>query len=124
MLNQYAAVTVLVASDLERARKFYTEALGLTPIDGPAGMAIFEAGNGTRIGIYQKEGGSKAVHTVMAFTVNDLEAELAELKAKGVQQDMNDLPESADENGIVTYGTVKSAWINDSEGNIIAINQM
>ena len=124
MLNQYPASAVLVASDLERAKKFYEESLGLTPVQGPPGIAMFKAGEGSTVVIYEKEGGSKAVHTVLGFSVKDLKGLLAELKAKGVKQDLRDLPEGADEDGIVRYGPVSSAWINDSEGNIIALNEM
>lgn len=124
MLGEFPCVPVLVASDLERAKKFYVEALGLKLLDSPEGIVMFEAGDGTKIAMYEKEGGTKAVHTVLGFTVTDLAGLLAELKAKGVQQDMNDLPEGADERGIVSYGPVHSAWINDSEGNIIALNEM
>lgn len=124
MLNQFKASAVLVAADLERARAFYTEKLGLTPMEGPKGMAMFTAGEGSMVSLYEKEGGSKALHTVLGFDVKDLESVLADLKAKGVIQDMRDLPEGADENGIVNYGGAKCAWINDSEGNIIALSEM
>lgn len=124
MLNEFPATTVLVASDLERAKKFYTESLGLSLVPGPEGIVMFEAGKGTRIAIYEKEGGSKAIHTVLGFAVTDLDGLLSELKEKGVQQDMNDLPEGTDENGVMNYGPVRTAWINDSEGNIIALNEM
>ena len=123
-LGQFPASTVLVASDLERAKKFYEEKLGLTPVDGPEGIAMFEAGEGSSVVIYQKDGGSKAVHTVLGFSVKDLPALLAELKANGVEQDMDDLPEGTGEDGIAHYGPVSSAWIKDSEGNIIALNEM
>ncbi len=124
MLNEFPATAVLVASDLERAKKFYTEKLGLTPMQGPEGIAMFGAGDGTSVVLYEKEGGPKATNTVLGFAVKDLDATLKELKAKGVEQDMRDLPEGTDANGIMSYGSVKSAWINDSEGNIIGLNQM
>jgi len=124
MLAQFPASTVLVAKDLARAKKFYTEKFGFELIDGPEGLLMFKTADGGRIVIYQKEGGSKATHTVLGFQVTNLEELLKELKAKGVQQDMNDLPEGANAEGIVSYGPVKSAWINDSEGNIIGLNQM
>ena len=124
MLNAFPASAILVAQDLDRAIQFYQESLGLTLFPGPQGIAMFEAGDGTMIVMYEKEGGSKATHTVLGFSVKDLDGLLAELKAKGVTQDMRDLPEGADVNGIVSYGPVRSAWINDSEGNIIALNEM
>jgi predicted enzyme related to lactoylglutathione lyase len=124
MLDKCPATAVLVAKDLDRAKKFYQEKLGLKLRQGPEGVIIFEAGNGTTVALYQKEGGSKAIHTVLAFEVNHLEEVLQTLKSQGVEQDMDGLPEGANEQGIVSYGPVKSAWIKDSEGNIIALNQM
>ena|SRR5579872_5108515 len=124
MLDKFHASTVLAASDLERARKFYTEKLGLKEVSGPQGIVMLEAGEGTTIVVYQKEGGPKATNTVLGFEVKDLENLLQELKDKGVEQDMDGLPEGTDESGITHYGSVKSAWIKDSEGNIIGLNEM
>lgn len=124
MLGDSPASTMLVASDLERATAFYRDVLGLKLDPGFPGVAFFEAGEGSRIVIYEKEGGSKATHTVLGFSVKNLDQLLTELKAKGVKQDLRDLPEGADENGIVTYGSVRAAWINDTEGNIIGLNEV
>ena len=124
MLGDNQAYAILVASDLERAKKFYEEKLGLKMIPGPSGIAMFQAGSGSMVVLYEKEGGPKATNTVLGFDVKNLEQLLTDLKAKGVKQDMRDLPEGANEQGIMSYGPVKSAWINDSEGNIIALNEM
>ncbi len=123
MLSQFPVYGILVASDLERAKQFYTEKLGLKPVDGPPGIAIFAAGDQTRVVIYEKEGGPKATNTVLGFSVTNLEQVLADLKAAGVEQDLADLPAEA-KDGVVSYGPVKSAWIKDSEGNIIGLNEM
>lgn len=123
LLADCEASTVLIAQDLERAKAFYTEKLGLKLSPGPEGIAMLEAGNGSKIVIYEKDA-PVATNTVLGFSVTNLESLLAELKAKGVEQDMRALPEGADENGIMHHGTMKGAWINDSEGNIIALNDM
>ena len=124
MLSNFPAYAILVASDLERAKNFYQDQLGLTVMPGPKGVVIFKAGDGSRIVLYKKEDGPKATNTVLGFDVKNLEEVLSDLKSKGVKQDMRNLPPGADENGIVHYGPVKSAWINDSEGNIIGLNEV
>lgn len=124
MLNNFRASAVLVASDLERAKAFYQDILGLTPLQGPPGIAIFGAGSGSQVVIYQKEGGPQAKTTVLGFEVEGLEHLLKDLKAKGVEQDLTDLPEGTDANGIAHFGPVASTWIKDSEGNVIALNEM
>lgn len=124
MLKQFSAYGILVASDLDRAKKFYTEQLGLELIPAPSGIAMFSAGNGTQVVLYEKEGGTKAAHTVLGFDVKNIEQVLTDLKAKGVKQDMDDLPEGTNDQGIMNYGLVKCAWIWDSEGNIIGLNEM
>ena len=57
------------------------------------------------------------------WQVNDLEAEMAELKRRGVTFEKYDLP-GTDANGIVTGGGARAAWFKDSEGNILAIIQV
>lgn len=86
------------------------------------GIIMMEAAAGTAFIMYEKDA-AVPTNTVLGFNVEDLDATLKELKARGVQQDMKDLPEGSDENGIMTYGPVRSCWINDSEGNIIALNE-
>jgi catechol 2,3-dioxygenase-like lactoylglutathione lyase family enzyme len=121
MLGNFRANTMLVAKDMDRARAFYTDILGLKPLPGDDYIAMFEAGEGSRIIIYPREDGSKAIHTVLSFDVKNLAQLLKDLKAKGVEQDLDNLPGEPDANGILHWGPVSSAWIKDSEGNIIGL---
>ena len=115
---------MLVADDIERAKKFYVQKMGLELTSSMTGGAIFEAGHGTQVLLYERDGGSMAEHAVLGFDVEDLDKVLMELKEKGVEQDRDNLPEGANDMGIVDWGTVRSAWIKDSEGNVIALNEM
>ena len=121
-----AVVTAtLTVTDLNRAKTFYTEKLGLTPssevVDDPMGGALFNAGGGTTLYIYQG-GVPKATNTVAGFKVDDVLTTVNELKGKGVQFESYDTPEiKTDENNIATFGGFQAAWFKDPDGNIIAV---
>ena len=80
------AVTTLTASDLDRAKAFWTEKLGLTEADekDPGGGVFLNAGSGTKVFIYNS-GAPKATNTVVSFKVDDVLATVNELKGKGVE---------------------------------------
>jgi catechol 2,3-dioxygenase-like lactoylglutathione lyase family enzyme len=126
MLKTAAVTPSLPAVDLTRARKFYEEKLGLKVVkeDLSPGMLV-EAGKGTKIYVYQR-GATKADHTVVNFTVSDVEAEVKALKAKGVEFEEYDIPAMGIKtvNSIDRMGDFVGAWFKDSEGNILGISNM
>lgn len=126
MLKSAPLVTIVPGVDLERARRFYRDTLGLTLVlDNPDPTTIlFEAGNGSRIAIYERSQ-TKADHTVGVFIVDDLEAEIDRLASRGVLMEQYDFPGlTTNELGIAEMpGGVRSAWFLDSEGNILALDQ-
>lgn len=120
--NAYAQATV-PAEDIGRAIRFYTEVLGLKKRDVAEEMvAVFEAGKGSSILMYQRPGRTKAEHTAITFTVDDLDAVVDGLIAKGVQLEQYDMPNvKTDARGISDQGSHRIAWVTDPEGNILAI---
>ncbi len=113
--------------DLARARKFYEEKLSLKAIrvdPPPASGVKYEAGGGTELYIYQRAA-TKADHTVATFEVDDVEAEVKELKAKGVVFQDIDMPSMGIKTvgGIATMGEIKGGWFTDTEGNILGVFQ-
>ena len=125
MLSNASVTAVLPALDIERAKKFYTENLGLSLAqeqmqDGVS--ALFDCGKGTKLFIYQRPP-SHAEHTLANFEVTDLDAEMQELRGRGVVFEEYDFPGLKTENGIATMPGYKSAWFKDSEGNILALGQ-
>ena len=105
MLKNAPVVPYIPASNIARARTFYEEKVGLVPREEIAGGA----------------GTSKASQAF--WQVKDVEAEVAELKARGVTFEEYDMPGLKTVNGIATMGTSKAAWFKDTEGNIMAIIQ-
>jgi predicted enzyme related to lactoylglutathione lyase len=123
MLADSPVGAVLPAVDLERAKKFYEQKLGLRASDASMpGMLMFECGEGTEIMLYQRDTATKADHTVAGWQVDDIEATVQALRESGVVFEQYDMPGlKTDERGIATMGSIRSAWFKDSEGNILSV---
>jgi catechol 2,3-dioxygenase-like lactoylglutathione lyase family enzyme len=125
MLANAPVAAILPAVDLERAKKFYEEKLGLQPIDAPGlGGAMFECGQGTQLYLYQRDTATKANHTVAGWKVENIEEVVRTLREREVVFEQYDLPGlKTDEHGIATIGSSTGAWFKDSEGNILWIGE-
>jgi catechol 2,3-dioxygenase-like lactoylglutathione lyase family enzyme len=112
----------LPAADLERARRFYAEKLGLTPeTELPDGL--FYRCAGTRFLLYPSHGTASGTHTQMTWHTDDIDAEVSALKARGVVFDEIDTPQLKTVNSVATIDQSKGAWFKDSEGNVLALGQ-
>jgi catechol 2,3-dioxygenase-like lactoylglutathione lyase family enzyme len=117
-----AVHTTLPAADLERAKRFYGDKLGLIPSsEQPAGI-FYEVGS-TRFLVFPTGGRASGEHTQMGFTVDDIDAAVSELKSRGVTFEEYDFPGMKTVNSVATTGPIKAAWFRDSEGNLIGIVQ-
>ncbi len=124
MLKDKMVAAILPARDIERAKDFYHNKLGLDiESEMDAGVKLV-AGQGTSLFIYPKEDMESAAQTVAGFNVENIEEEVGELKSRGVDFEEYDMPGLKTVDGVADLDGVKSAWFRDSEGNIIAINQM
>lgn len=125
MLSNKAVTPTIPVVDLKRARSFYENKLGLkvSREDDSMGLML-ECGKGTSVYLY-KRGATKADHTVASFEVDDIEAEVKELKKKGVGFEEYDMPDMGIKtvNGIAAMDGEKAAWFKDTEGNILALGQ-
>jgi catechol 2,3-dioxygenase-like lactoylglutathione lyase family enzyme len=122
MLASYPIHTTLPATDLERAKRFYTEKLGLT-VESEAPEGIYFRSGDTRFLVFPSGGTASGTHTQLSWTVDDIEAEVAALQARGVRFEEYDMPSLKTINGVALMGPVKIAWIKDSEGNLLSIAQ-
>jgi predicted enzyme related to lactoylglutathione lyase len=124
MLSNAPISPTLPAVDIERAKKFYTEKVGLKEAEAqePGGVT-FECGQGTHLYIYQRPA-IKVEHTLASFMVADLEAEMSDLRSRGVVFEEYDFPGLKTVNGVANMQGFKAAWFKDSEGNIVGIGQM
>ena len=124
MLTNAPVHSTLPVVDLDRAKRFYEEKLGLKVIrTDPSPGAVLQAGQGTQLYIYQRAA-TKADHTAASFTVKDVEATVKELKTKGVVFEDIDTPSFKTVDGIATMGELKGAWFKDTEGNILGVSNM
>jgi predicted enzyme related to lactoylglutathione lyase len=116
---------VLPATDLERARMFYRDVLGIEIDDQPALRGFMgHSGQGTQFLVYETMA-SHGDATSAAWLVDDIEATMAELRVRGVVFEEYDMPGLKTVNGLADMGPAgKSAWFKDSEGNTLNIAQM
>jgi len=113
----------LPAADLERAKRFYAEKLGLTPESEVAGGLFYRCGGDSRFAVFPSHGEASGTHTQALWLVDDVESEVAALKARGVVFEEYDWPSLKTVNGIATAGPIKGAWFKDSEGNLLSLGQ-
>lgn len=126
MLKNAMVWATIAVTDLDRAVDFYRNTLGLDVTDPTMGQAMVMAGGDTGISLYQR-GPSKAENTQATFKVGNLEAEMDDLKSKGVVFEEYNMPDMniVTENGVASWddGT-KMAWFKDPDGNILSILEM
>ena len=113
----------LPAADLERAKRFYAEKMGLTPESEVAGGLLYRCGRDTRFSLFPSQGEASGTHTQAIWLVEDVESEVAALKARGIVFEEYDLPSLSTVNSIATIGPNKGAWFKDSEGNLLSLVQ-
>jgi catechol 2,3-dioxygenase-like lactoylglutathione lyase family enzyme len=121
MLKNAPIVPYIPATDVARARRFYEEKVGLVPREEAAGGVIYECGSGSWIFLYPSAGAGTSKASQAFWQVDDVEAEVAELRSRGVVFEEYDMPGLRTVNGIATAGGAKAAWFKDTEGNILAV---
>jgi catechol 2,3-dioxygenase-like lactoylglutathione lyase family enzyme len=130
MLQNAKVATRLPAQDLERARTWYAEKLGLEPAEERPGGLLYRVAGG-EFGLFASAGAPSGAHTQMGFEVDDIDATVAELRGRGVAFEEYDLPGLSTANGIAeiegNYPSKgvgeKGAWFRDSEGNMLGLGQ-
>lgn len=132
MLKDSNVATRLPAQNLDRARAFYSEKLGIEPVDERPGGLLYQCGT-TRFALFRSAGAPSGEHTQMAWEVDDLEAVVDELRGRGVIFEELDGPGLRTVNGIAdidgNYPSTgatgeRGAWFRDSEGNMLGIGQL
>jgi catechol 2,3-dioxygenase-like lactoylglutathione lyase family enzyme len=130
LLENAEVSTRLPAQDLERARAFYSQKLGLEPVEEREGGLRYRCGN-CFFSVFQSAGRASGDYTQMAFEVDDLESVVAELRRRGVVFEAVDVPGLRTVDGIAEIAGnypskgagERAAWFRDSEGNLVGIGQ-
>jgi catechol 2,3-dioxygenase-like lactoylglutathione lyase family enzyme len=122
MLSDKDAAANIAVKNLETARKFYEDTLGLTQI-GTEGqeLIVFKSGNST-INVYQSQYAGTNQATAVTWVVGeDVEEVVRSLKAKGVTFEHYDMRDMTREGDVHVAGKMKVAWFKDPDGNILNI---
>jgi catechol 2,3-dioxygenase-like lactoylglutathione lyase family enzyme len=130
MLKDGRVATRLPAQDLERARTYYSEKLGLDPVEVREGGLRYVCA-GCEFALFASAGASSGDHTQMAWEVDDIDATVRELRARGVVFEESDAPGLRTVDGIADIdgnypskgSGERAAWFRDSEGNMLGIGQ-
>jgi predicted enzyme related to lactoylglutathione lyase len=121
MLAKSKAYSGFAVKDIEQAKRFYGETLGLD-VSAENGLLTIRLPEGRNTLVYEKPDFEPATYTILNFPVKDVEAEVDELTERGVRFERYDDFEQ-DDKGIARFeGGPTIAWFTDPEGNILAVH--
>ena len=122
MLRGTQVTTILPVVDVQRARRFYEDQLGLGPgRAGSMGDVLFEVG-GAHVALSPRAEPTTAKHTALSFEVEDVAREVRDLEGRGVRFEDYDLPDLKTVQHVCVLGAERAAWFKDTEGNILCIH--
>jgi catechol 2,3-dioxygenase-like lactoylglutathione lyase family enzyme len=124
MLGGKEAAATLAVSDLERARDFYENTLGLATVQEDPGGILYRSGSSTVL-VYPSQYAGTNQATAASWAVgDDLDAIVDDLRTKGVTFERYDLPETTREGDIHVMGDLRGVWFKDPDGNILSLTDM
>ena len=121
MLGTTDPTPMIAVKDLDRARAFYEETLGLTTIDTLGEEVVSMKSGATRIDVYRSEFAGTNKATALTFNVDDIAGEVRDLKNKGVMFEHYDLDGLERDGDIHQAEGMKTAWFKDPDGNILSL---
>lgn len=121
MLGTRNAVANLAVRDLDRARTFYTETLGLEQVDNEGDELVVLKSGDSLVNVYRSEYAGTNEATAVTWQVDDIAAEVATLKGKGIFFEHYDMPGLTLEGDVHVGEGMKIAWFKDPDGNILNI---
>jgi catechol 2,3-dioxygenase-like lactoylglutathione lyase family enzyme len=122
MLGKADATPMIAVKDLDRARKFYEDTLGLDAKEEMEGEILTVKSGRTPITVYKSEFAGTNKATTLTFAVDDLEGEVSELKEKGIFFEKYDLEGLTPKGDFYEgEGGFKTAWFKDPDGNILSL---
>jgi catechol 2,3-dioxygenase-like lactoylglutathione lyase family enzyme len=123
MLSEHLVFPILLSLDLEVSRAFYHGVLGLEITQEDDDRIMFQCGHGSVLALSLSTIGTADSQTQVAWRVPDLRAELAELRARGVEIQEYDAPDPKTVDGIADMGFAWAAWIVDPHRNVLGLIQ-
>ncbi len=124
MLENAEIMTSLPCKDIERARTFYQEKLGFSPVEERDNGPLYESG-GAKFFLYESPSAGSNQSTAACFNVKDVRSCVADLKSRGVEfEHYDDIPGVNREGDIHTNDSgFQCSWFKDSEDNILSVTQ-
>jgi catechol-2,3-dioxygenase len=124
MLGEHPIDVVLLATDLESSKQFYAGKLGLEILNESEEAITYKCGGDSQLAVTKSTTGTADEQTQAGWRVDDLAAELAELRSRGVEIQEYDMPGLKTVDGVADLGFALMAWIVDPHGNALAIMQL
>jgi catechol 2,3-dioxygenase-like lactoylglutathione lyase family enzyme len=122
MFKPKDAFSSFSVDDVEKARRFYGETLGLEVSDGGMGTLQVQLPSGSRVMIYPKDNHEAATFTVLNLVADDVEQAVDELNSLGIQTKIYDDPAlPTDAKGIMKDNGMAIAWFKDPAGNVLSV---
>lgn len=124
MLSDHPVFPILLATDLDAARTFYHDVLGLEIVrEDHDDRIVFRTGGGTQLVVTKSTVGTSDTQTQMAWRVPDIQAALADLRARGVRIEEYVAPDPVTTDGVADMGHSWAAWFTDPSRNVLAVVQ-
>jgi catechol-2,3-dioxygenase len=123
MLAEQPVDVMLLAPDLGAAKTFYRDRIGLEVLIETDEFITFKAGGDSRLAITRSSTGSSEPQTKASWRVDDVAAEVAELRSRGVEMAEYDGPALKTDDGVADVGFALAAWFVDPSGNTIGLLQ-
>jgi catechol 2,3-dioxygenase-like lactoylglutathione lyase family enzyme len=121
LLGNKNAVANLAVKNMDTARHFYEDVLGLKQVDAEGDeMIVFKSGNST-VNVYRSQYAGTNRATAVTWEVDDVEATARALKAKGITFEHYDMPDLTQKEDVYIASDMKVAWFKDPDGNILNI---
>jgi catechol 2,3-dioxygenase-like lactoylglutathione lyase family enzyme len=124
MLGKSSAFSGFAVDDLNAAKTFYGETLGLDVAEDPPGLLTLHLGGGTDVFVYPKPDHTPATFTILNFPVDDIDQAVDELSSRGVRFERYEGFEQ-DDKGIARPGSEQQgppiAWFKDPAGNVLSV---
>ena len=124
MLSDFPIHATAAALDLERARRWYADTLGLVPVREDPGGVWYRFAGDTWLYLYATPSAGTARNTIAGWTVTAIETVMADLRERGVTFEDYDFGELRTVDGLADFGMAKAAWFKDSEGNTFELSEV
>jgi catechol 2,3-dioxygenase-like lactoylglutathione lyase family enzyme len=125
-LSDCSVQALLAVSDLDTARRFYEDQLGLVPGEEEEQGVRYPCAHGTGLFVYlSPENAGKSPATLAGWAVDDLDQTMDELASRGVVFEHYDQPGiKTDDGGVFDSGRFRAAWVTDPDGNTLALTEV